>query len=246
MNITALNSKCLASNALPKIKHQKIIEPKRLLTDQSTISIIHKIHCRMDLPLFPLKLVLFPQGLLPLKIFEKRYVDMVRNCLRNQQGFGIVSVCDDHDQTAPLPFSSVGVLVEIIETNIPQPGLFSLKCLGKQKFHIQSAVQQKDLLWMGKVEMLPIEVDTPLPDDLIASKTYFEQLIHSLEEEKIDANAMPFHSPYALNDCAWLANRWCEILDMPLIQKQRMLELDSPLIRLELINDMLTKNNASA
>ncbi len=199
----------------------------------------------MDLPLFPLKLVLFPQGILPLKIFEKRYVDMVRNCLRTHQGFGIVCVCEDHKNN-PLPFSSVGVLVEIIETDIPQPGLFNIKCLGKQKFQIKSAKQQEDQLWIGDIKMLTEEANVPLPQDLMASKVYFEQLIHTLKEESINVDAMPFDSPYELDNCAWLANRWCEILDIPLIQKQRMLELDSPLIRLELINDILTKNSRLA
>jgi Lon protease-like protein len=97
----------------------------------------------MDLPLFPLKIVLFPQGILPLKVFEKRYVDMVRKCLRTHQGFGIVCVCEDHKNN-PIPFSSVGVLVEITETDIPQPGLFNIKCFGKQKFQIKSAKQQED------------------------------------------------------------------------------------------------------
>jgi Lon protease-like protein len=92
--------------------------------------------------------------------------------------------------------------------------------------------------------MLPEEANVPLPQDLMASKVYFEQLIHTLKEESINVDAMPFHSPYELDNCTWLANRWCEILDIPLIQKQRMLELDSPLIRLELINDILTKNIA--
>lgn len=194
----------------------------------------------VQIPLFPLNVVLFPGGALPLKIFEKRYVDMVRNCLRNETGFGIVASipCQENSQ---LPFANIGVLVKITQADVNQPGLFHIRCLAQEKFKVISAKQAPDGLWLGEIEILEQENDMPIPDDLFSSRVYFEQLIDSLQQQIDDEYLMPFDKPYQLNSCLWLANRWCEILNIPLQQKQHMLALDSPLLRLELINDMLTK-----
>jgi Lon protease-like protein len=191
------------------------------------------------IPLFPLNVVLFPGGILSLKIFEKRYVDMVRSCLRDNQGFGIVLAQPDQ-RDAKLPFASLGVLVEIVETNVPQPGLFDIRCLAKQKMMVQTVGQQSDLLWLGDVELLLDEADHAIPEDLIATKVYFEQLIQGLKNEIQNEASMPFQKPYNLDSCDWLANRWCEILNIPLEQKQSMLAIGSPLLRLQMINDILT------
>jgi uncharacterized protein len=192
-----------------------------------------------QIALFPLQLVLFPGGLLPLKIFEKRYVDMVRACLRENKAFGIVSICGSNDSSI-YPFSMLGTLVEIIDTDVSQPGLFNIKCVGTQKFKINAASQQTDGLWIGDVELLEPETDLAVPSDLTPAKVYFEQLLTSLAHEEIPENEMPFSRPFKLDSCVWLSSRWCEILDMPLLEKQRMLALDDALLRLTLINDMLT------
>jgi len=197
---------------------------------------------KSKIPLFPLKLVLFPGGVIPLKIFEKRYVDMVRNCLRNNEPFGIVASIKTNQEN-PLPFANIGVSVKIIDTDVSQPGLFNIKCLAQDKIAIESALQNEDGLWIGDVRVLDPENEIPLPDDLIATKIYFERLLDSLKKESNNESQLPFEEPYQLDSTNWLANRWCEILDMPLDQKQRMLELDSPLLRLDLINDMLSNKN---
>jgi Lon protease-like protein len=115
--------------------------------------------------------------------------------------------------------------------------------LAEEKIAIESAKQDEDGLWIGNVMVLDPENEIPLPDDLIATRIYFERLLESLKKESKDESLLPFEKPYQLDSCNWLANRWCEILDMPLDQKQRMLELDSPLLRLDLINDILSNKN---
>jgi hypothetical protein len=67
-------------------------------------------------------------------------------------------------------------------------------------------------------------------------------LINTLHARDLAPHEMPLLPPYQLDDCAWVANRWCELLPMPLDQKQRMMSLDSPLLRLELVSDLLVKN----
>ena len=208
---------------------QTQIEPAKMNTHPTKIA------------LFPLPLVLFPGGLLPLKIFEKRYVDMVRTCLREKTVFGIVSVSEQSDNSF-YPFSMVGTLVEMIDTDVSHPGLFNIKCLGMQKFKTITASPQEDGLWIGEVELVSPENELEVPLDLAPAKVYFEQLLSSLANENMPANEMPFQMPFKVESCVWLSSRWCEILDMPLIQKQRMLELDDALLRLTLINNILTKN----
>lgn len=201
-----------------------------------------------SLPLFPLNVVIFPEGQLPLRIFEARYLDMVRACLRNKTSFGVVAVyADNHDEhdvvdtakTERLPFARVGTSFTIVNADVTTPGLITIQCLGNYRFHVKSATQQKDGLWVGEVEDIANEPSMLIPDDLQITKVHLQRLIEALTEQKLADADMPIGKPYKMNECAWVANRWCEILNMPLIQKQRMLELDSPLVRLELIQDML-------
>ena len=196
-----------------------------------------------NLPLFPLNLVICPGGLLPLNIFEQRYVDMVRSCLRNNSDFGIV--CAINNEKTQWPFASIGTSVEISDASIPSPGLFSIKCVGLKKFKITEAKQQADGLWIGEVEFLNPEPTISVPEDLISTQKDLKRLIENVKQQGLSENDFPFISPYQFDDCAWLANRWCEILSLPLIQKQRLLALDSPLIRLELINDIFNQQNSS-
>lgn len=203
---------------------------------------------RYSLPLFPLNVVIFPEGLLPLRIFEARYLDMVRACLRNKTTFGVVAVYADNnteeaglaDNKTVMPFAKVGTVFSILDADVTTPGLITIRCLGQHRFLVNSATQQKDGLWIGEVEDIANEVSMPIPDDLQLTQMHLERLITALSGQGVTELDMPISKPYKLQDCSWVANRWCEIINMPLIQKQRMLELDSPLVRLELVQDILT------
>lgn len=202
-----------------------------------------------SLPLFPLNVVIFPEGLLPLRIFEARYLDMVRACLRKKTAFGVVAVYSDShaendvmaDDKELMPFAKVGTSFTILDADVTTAGLITIRCLGQQRFLVKSATQQNDGLWIGEVEDIENEASMSIPEDLQTTKIHLERLIEAISEQGIAELDMPINKPYKLQDCAWVANRWCEIINMPLIQKQRMLELDSPLVRLELIQDILTE-----
>lgn len=216
---------------------------------------LFKLTMTYSLPLFPLNVVIFPEGLLPLRIFEARYLDMVRACLRNNTLFGVVAIYPDQPVEVPdkhkdkyddaltekptLPFAKVGTTFSILETDVTTPGLLSIRCLGQQRFKVATAIQQKNGLWVGEVEDIAAETDMLIPDDLQLTKVHLQRLIEALNAQNLADIDMPIGKPYKINECAWVANRWCEIINMPLIQKQRLLELDSPLVRLELIQDLL-------
>lgn len=174
---------------------------------------------------------------------------MVRKCLRNNTKFGVVALYPEthlnlqsSDHLNPrFPFASVGTSVNILDADVTCLGLINIECRGQQKFIIKSARQDAESLWMAEVEDLPDETNVSIPDDLKSTRQHLQKIIHALSDEDIAALEVPISKPYKLQDCAWVANRWCEILNIPLIQKQRLLELDSPLVRLELVQDMLSK-----
>jgi uncharacterized protein len=197
-----------------------------------------------SLPLFPLGIVLFPGGVLPLRIFEVRYLDMIGKCRKAGAPFGVVTLTQGSEVRQPgvrEAFSTVGTLATIGECETPHPGLMMIRAAGTQRFRIRASEQLKHGLWVADVEQLSSDPKVPVPDDLKPAATALVQLIHSLEAKAGDHGQLPMQRPWQIDDCGWVANRWCELLPLPLALKQRLMELDNPLVRLELVNDALLK-----
>lgn len=193
------------------------------------------------LPLFPLSLVICPEGLLPLRIFEVRYLDMVRNCLRNKSSFAVVTVLPE-SETDPqdnFPFANIGTLVDIVDADVTTVGLMIIRCVGQRRVKIDSYTQQNNGLLIGEVSDIANDIELPIPEDLQMTSIGLQRLLESLPEKNISAENLPVIEPYKLEDASWVANRWVELLDLPLLQKQRLMQLDSPILRLELIHDIL-------
>ena len=206
-----------------------------------------------SLPLFPLGTVLYPGGLLPLQIFEVRYLDMIGKCHKAGAPFGIVALTEGSEVRRPKDagpsgdgfaseaFGSVGTLATITEFSVPQPGLMMIRCVGTQRFEISAREKLKHGLWIANVTRLDDDQSVPVPDDLQRTANALGKLIKSLQERKVPDDQMPLLAPYQLEDCGWVANRWCELLPMPVDLKQRLMELDNPLLRLELVSDILDR-----
>ena len=215
---------------------------------------------RLQLPLFPLGSVLFPGGLLPLRIFEVRYLDMIRRCHSRGEPFGVVCLslgsevrrpaANDSpagDGFAPEAFFPVGTLARIDELHRPQPGLMMIRCVGTQRFRVQRSEQEKFGLWVGDVEMLADDAVVPVPGDLAFTREALQTLVrniahsveHSIESSAEPGAEMPLLQPYRWDDCGWLANRWCELLPLKPEHKHRLMALDGPVLRLELVADTL-------
>lgn len=207
-----------------------------------------------SLPLFPLGSVLYPGGVLPLRIFEVRYLDMVGKCHKLGTPFGVVALTQGAevqrlagsgptgDAFANESFEAVGTLATITEFSSPQPGLMVIRCVGEQRFKITRREKLKHGLWIGDITHLPSDLAIAIPPDLRGISNALSNLIKSLEERDVSAAQMPFAPPYLLDDCAWVANRWCELLSLPVAHQQRLMELDNPLVRLELVGDMLERS----
>lgn len=198
------------------------------------------------LPLFPLNTVLFPDGSLSLQIFEVRYLDMIGKCHKNGTPFGVVSLTQGQevrvrDAAAPTgdgfaneAFADVGTLAHIVEFSAPQAGLMVVRCTGGSRFRVLQRSQLKHGLWVADVEHLAADLTAEIPEDL-------QPVSHALALVLEQQRASP---PYHLEDCGWVANRWCDLLALPASLKQSLLQLDSPLLRLELVGDLLMQQNA--
>jgi Lon protease-like protein len=206
------------------------------------------------LPLFPLNLVLFPGGYLPLRIFEVRYLDMVSKCFKVDEPFGVVTLVNGSEvraaptdlagdaSTSQEVFYPVDTLARITELSRPQPGLMMIRCTGTQRFELAQPELLKHGLWVGKARLLPEDQGVPIPEDLLPVASALVRVLDTLKAQGMTPEQMPIQPPYALQDCAWVANRWCDLLPMSLTQKHRLMTLDNPLLRLELVSDLLERN----
>lgn len=198
-----------------------------------------------SLPLFPLDTVLFPGGVLTLRVFEVRYLDMVRKCRHAGAPFGVVGLTAGQEVRHPgapdEQFHDQGTLATIEQMEAPQPGLITLRCRGAQRFRITHKNHLAHGLWVADVEQLPGDPHVPVPDDLQRTASMLAQVLTTLREREPGAVLHPQPTPEQLQDCGWVANRWCELLPVPLDLKQRLMTLDNPLVRLELVGDMLER-----
>ncbi len=202
-----------------------------------------------NLPLFPLGSVLYPGSVLPLRIFEVRYLDMIRRCIENGAPFGIVSLKQGHEVALPgqsEAFAQVGTLATITHHESPQPGLRVIRCLGQQRFRTSRTERLKHGLWVADVSYLPEDSAVAVPHELISCRSLLESVLARMPATTQADLFLGVADDEKLSDCSWLANRWCQLLPIPLEMKQRLLELDSPLIRLELVSDLLDKLGLSS
>ncbi len=190
------------------------------------------------LPLFPLQAVLFPGGLLSLKVFEARYLDLISACLRERRPFGVVALrtgTEVQRGDATVVLENVGVLAELLEVDSAQAGILQVRCRGTQRFALSAPHQQADGLWLASPRLLPDDASVAPPPARHDTVKGLANAIASLKAQ----NAEPFLQPFRFDDAGWVANRWCEILPISLAAKQKLLELDEPLVRLQLVDEFL-------
>jgi uncharacterized protein len=205
-----------------------------------------------SLPLFPLPLVLFPDGALPLQIFELRYLTMIKQCIANGTEFGVVvqtarseimaSDADAEEPAEPMSqetFTSMGTTAKIVSHSAPQPGLLRVECLGGQRFTVVRSQQQKLGLWVAEITYIAPDQTIDVPPELENTVLGLRQLISAITSQIPNGQTAPVAKPYRFDDCGWVANRWCELIPMQAGQRQRLLALENPVIRPELVQDLL-------
>jgi uncharacterized protein len=180
-----------------------------------------------SIPLFPLNIVLFPDGALPLRIFETRYVDMVRDCMREERGFGVVLIREGNE-VGPAETYDVGTMAKITDFDQLPDGLLGLSCVGQQRFRIVKKSVASNGLNLGEVEFMAPEPAVRVPERHVRLADLLRTVLPQLGEVYTD---IEMH----LDDAAWVGHRLAEILTIPLHEKQSCLEIDDPVYRLDLL-----------
>ncbi len=192
-----------------------------------------------DIPLFPMPLVVFPGGRLPVQVFETRYLDMVKDCLREQTGFGVVMITDGSQVlTNPeeqLPeISFCGTYCEIVDFDQSSSGLLSLVVEGRQKFAIRDQYERPDRLMMASVEFLEDETSVAMPEDREHLSGLLESLMSHEAVQRLGLSC-------DLGQAVEVGARLTELLPCPNHFKQRMLEMKDPLIRLSELDKLVER-----
>ena len=198
-----------------------------------------------EIPLFPLGTVLFPDGVIALKIFEARYLDMIKQCLREKTEFGVLSVIKNSDlseEDVSLSFSNIGTLAQIEDFDPIQPALYMTKSFGTQRFKLISSKQEVNGLWIGQVELLANDPLIPIPQEHQKVVKLLDEIISVIKSENLLDDA-PFKKPYKVDDCGWVSNRLAELLPLSLAQKNHLLAQTNPRIRLDLITEIIEDDN---
>jgi uncharacterized protein len=142
-------------------------------------------------------------------------------------------------------FQPLGTLARIVEHAALMPGLMRVECVGEQRFRVLRKERLAHGLWVADVELVEADQRLDVPPHLAHAAEKLGRLIRALQDRGVPAARMPLRPPYELHDCAWVANRWCEILPVSADVKQQLLALDSPILRLELVGDLLDRTELS-
>ncbi|TCS37004.1 hypothetical protein EDC30_105226 [Paucimonas lemoignei] len=199
------------------------------------------------LPLFPLQTVLFPGGVLPLKVFEARYIDMVRDCMKREAPFGVVLIKSGQEVGKAAEPEPVGCLAHITDWDMEQAGLLMLRTHGGERFRILETRKQADERLEARVEMIQADEPTQTVSDAhVSCATALKSVIETIEArghaEEGDDFISPFAPPLQFDQSGWVANRWCEILPIPLKARQKLLELEDADSRLAIVHQYLQQH----
>jgi hypothetical protein len=193
---------------------------------------------RLTVPLFPLRTVLFPGGLLPLKVFEQRYIDMTKDCLKEGRPFGVCLITRG-DEVAlhvedPPEFARVGTLARIIDWEMPQLGILHVATSGGTRFQVQKYSVESSGLVVGEVATIAAERASPLPEAYVPLAKFLDVIAVRIGPQNFPAERH-------FDDASWVGYRLAELLPLPLKIKQSMLEINDALVRLSTLRQFLSE-----
>ncbi len=191
---------------------------------------------RETLPIFPLGTVLFPGAILPLRIFEVRYMDMAKACLREGTPFGVCLIREGSEVGAPAVPEPVGCTARIAECDVEELGILKVKAEGIDRFRIVSREVNPQGLIVGEVEPLAAEAQVNGIDGLAESAEFLRKVILAIGAER-------FNEPYRFDDATWVSFRLAEILPLRIDVKQKLLELTDATLRLAILHKFLRQQN---
>jgi len=189
----------------------------------------------IEIPLFPLRSVLFPGGFLPLRIFEQRYLKMVRDCARNETGFGVCLIREGEEAVSPVKTAEIGTHAQIVDWYTLEDGLLGVSAVGTVRFVVDTSWQEDDGLFRARVRVLP----EPAPRQLPEAYSLLAEVLGRFMEKV--GHQYPSWSEECLEDAVWVGYRLAELLPLAGIEKQHLLELSDPMERLQSLVDVLPR-----
>ena len=188
----------------------------------------------MQIPIFPLNTVLFPGGILPLRIFETRYMDMTRDCMKQGSEFGVSLIREGREVGAPAMPMIIGCTAGIIDWDMEQLGVLNIRTEGRRRFRLLSSAPNSQGLLIGDVEFLADDPGAPVPVEHAECVKILRSIV-----EKHGAEVLP--QPHRFDDSAWVSYRLSEIMPMPSAGKQKLLEVDDHVDRLEILQRLIAR-----
>jgi uncharacterized protein len=180
--------------------------------------------------IFPLGTVLFPGAALPLRIFEQRYIEMTKTCIRDDRPFGVCLIKEGREVGDPALPQAVGCLAMIEHWDMPQMGMFHLLARGRDRFRLIESRAAKNGLITGVIERLPPDSPADAVDD--TCRRVLEMII-----DRVDVKQ--FEKPFQLDDASWVGFRLAEVLPLDMRVKQELLEMTEAAPRLSRIRALL-------
>ena len=182
-------------------------------------------------PIFPLATVLYPGMRLPLKIFEPRYMDMAKACLKHDAAFGVCLIREGEEVGTPAVPESVGCLARIAEWDMETPGILKVKVEGLERFRLGETKTTAAGLILGDIQRIAAEAAAS-PPELAQSADFVRKVVGALGSAR-------FAQPYRYDDASWVGFRLAEILPLRMAVKQKLLELTDPVARLAILHRFL-------
>jgi hypothetical protein len=199
--------------------------------------------CPKVLALFPLRTVLFPGGVLPLRVFEQRYIELVRDCVRDARPFGVCLIVEGAEvmrsDGAPAAFEAIGTLARITDFDLTETGILHIRTQGESRFRVLAHAVEANGLVSAEAAAIDDEPALPLPADAAP-------LAHLVERIASRVGARDFPAPLRLDDASWVGYRLAEALPLPPGIRQRMLEINDALVRLQVLRQFLQQQGIVA
>jgi Lon protease-like protein len=190
---------------------------------------------QVEIPLFPLRTVLFPGAYLPLRIFEQRYLTMIRDCARSDTGFGVCLIREGEEAVSPVKTTDVGTHAQIVDWYTLDDGLLGVAAIGTVRFMIQDSWRQDDGLFRAQVTIIPEPSACPLPEAYSLLSDVLGRFMEKVGDQ------YPDFTPESLQDAVWVGYRLSELLPLGGVEKQHLLELSDPIERLQTLVDVLPR-----
>lgn len=190
------------------------------------------------LPIFVLGTVLFPGGLLPLRVFETRYMDMARERMKSKLPFGVCLIKEGKEVGTPAVPEETGCLARIVDWDMQQLGVLQLRNRGEQRFRIIDQSIGGQGLISASIEMIPEDEDSAVPVAL-------GECVQMLQMVIADQGAEVFAQPHRFDSATWVGNRLAEIVPVAPAARQKLLELTDSRMRLEILHKFLVQRALS-